>query len=381
MHHKFDHPDIPSPCFVIEQEAIVRNLEILKRLKDKTGIKILLAQKAFSSWFFYPLIGKYLDGAAASSLNEARLAREEMGLEVHSYSPAFNQEQMPEILKNSDHIVFNSLSQFRRFEKLINAHLDTHHFFLRVNPGYSAVKNEMYNPVLPGTRFGVSRFELDQLPEAITGLHFHALCENNSYDLERTLFSFERLFADFLPQIKFLNIGGGHFITDPEYDFDHLTRLLNQFSERHKHIELIMEPGAAIALNAGFLKTSVQDVVQSGGIQTAIIDASITAHMPDCLEMPFQPLINEGEISEKGPFVYRIGGNSCLSGDFLPPYSFEAELQVGDNIHFLDQIHYTLVKTTFFNGVDHPALGLLHENGSFELIKQFSYEEYKEKLG
>jgi len=381
MLSKFHEPHIPSPCFVIEQASILRNLETLQKLKDKTGIKILLAQKAFSNWFLYPLIAQYLDGAAASSLNEARLAKEEMGLEVHTYSPAFKEDQIEDILEYSNHVVFNSLTQLERFRNTVASHLGTHHFFLRVNPGYSAVENDLYNPVLPGTRFGVSRGDLNQIPKGITGFHFHALCENNSYDLEKTLHSFEKLFGDLLSDITYLNIGGGHFITHPDYNIRHLIQLLNDFSNRYPHLELIMEPGSAIALNSGFLKTSVQDIVSSEGINTAVIDASITAHMPDCLEMPYQPQIHEGEISKDGPFLYQIGGNSCLSGDYLPPYSFQKPLKVGDTIHFLDQIHYTLVKTSFFNGVDHPSIGVLKKDGSFELVKEFKYKEFKNKLG
>ncbi len=381
MQSTIKHPDIPSPCFVIDIEAITRNLEILKKIKTNTGIKILLAQKAFSNWFLYPQLAEYLDGAAASSLNEAKLAKEEMGLEVHSYSPAFKEEQMNDILSYSDHIVFNSLAQVERFQKHVSANQNTHHFFLRVNPGYSAVSNKLYNPVLPGTRFGVSKNDINRIPKGISGLHFHSLCENNSYDLEKTLQSFEQLFGHLLSEIQYLNIGGGHFITHPDYDIGHLIQLIEHFSARYPQLQLIMEPGAAIALNAGFLKTRVEDVVSNGGIQTAIIDASITAHMPDCLEMPFQPQIYEGRKSSAGPHVYRIGGNSCLSGDYLPPYSFDRPVKVGDTIHFLDQIQYTLVKTTFFNGVDHPSIGVLSGDGHFELVRTFSYKDFKSKLG
>lgn len=371
---------IPSPCYVIEEEKMRNNLETLKRVKLEAGVEILLAQKAYSNWALYPLISSYLDGAAASSLNEARLAFEYFKKPVHTFSPAFIEEEFEDILAYSSHIIFNSLSQLNRLKHFVRQ-AKHKKFALRVNPLYSDISTPMYDPVALGSRFGVKPKDLKDLPEYITGLHFHALCENDSFTLQRVLSSFEKHYFHLLPKIEFLNMGGGHFITHPNYDVNHLIHTLQNFKQKYPHLHLIMEPGSAIALNTGFLRTKIVDIINNGKPKTLIIDASITAHMPDCLEMPFQPMIPGAIISSKGNFVYRIGGNSCLSGDFLPEYSFEAEKHVGEDLLFMDQIHYTMVKTSFFNGVNHPSIGILSGSNNFRIIRQFSYEDFKDKLG
>ncbi len=381
MKRAFSFDSIPSPSYVVDEKKLKSNLELLKKIKEQAGVKIILAQKAFSNFTFYPLIAQYLDGAAASSINEARLAKEEMGLEVHSYSPAYKKTEFEEYLQYSSHIVFNSLSQYKHYILEVQSHQDSHHFSLRVNPEYSEVKVKLYNPVISGSRFGVNARDLDQIPEGISGLHFHALCENDSHTLERTLNKFESLFGKHLNQIKYLNLGGGHFITHPDYDVEHLIGLLLKLQEKYPHIEITLEPGSAIAFDTGYLVASVIDIVDSKNQKIAIIDASFTAHMPDCLEMPYQPRINGAKPGDQGPFVYKIGGNSCLSGDFVESYSFDKMLQIGDRLIFEDQIHYTMVKTTQFNGVEHPSIFKITENETIELIKSFGYEDYKNKLG
>lgn len=372
---------IPSPCFVQDEKLLEDNLKHLSQIKAATGIKILLAQKAYSQWQFYPLIAQYLDGAAASSLNEARLAKEHMNKEVHTYSPAFKTSQFEDILEYSDHIVFNSLGQYERFASYVSDFQGQKSFSLRVNPGFSPVQTKMYNPALSGTRFGVTHELLSTIPKGISGLHFHALCENNSFEFEQTLSVFESNFGHLLHRIKQLNVGGGHFITHPKYNTEHLIDVIQGFQKRFPHIQVTMEPGSAIALNTGFLKTTVIDLINSDDVSILIIDASFTAHMPDTLEMPYQPPIQGATIGQIGEYTYKIGGNSCLSGDFLPEYSFDHAVLSGDHLYFLDQMHYTLVKTNFFNGVDHPGIGVIKKDKSFNMLKSFNYQDFEYKLG
>lgn len=372
---------IPSPCYVIEEDLLRRNLALIKRVKDLAAVNIILAFKAFALWKVFPIIREYIPFSTASSKFEARLALEEMGSPAHTYSPAYTEADFPEILRCSSHVTFNSLSQFARFYPMVKADGGRVSCGLRINPEYSDVETDLYNPCAPGSRMGVVRDLLgDELPEGVEGLHFHTLCESTSYDLEKTLAVVEERFGTFLPHIKWLNMGGGHLMTRQGYDVDHLIQLLNNFHTKYPNLELIMEPGSAFGWQTGFLLTTVVDVVENHGIQTAIIDASFTCHMPDCLEMPYKPRIRFATDPVAGKPTYRIGGNSCLSGDYMGDWSFDQPLQVGDRLIFEDMLHYTTVKTTMFNGIPHPALAMLRSDGQLQLLREFGYADYKNRM-
>ena len=376
-----DYNKIPSPCYVIEEDLLRRNLALIKRVKELAEVNIILAFKAFALWKVFPIIREYIPFSTASSKFEARLALEEMGSPAHTYSPAYTEADFPEILRCSSHVTFNSLSQFARFYPMVKAYGRQVSCGLRINPEYSDVETDLYNPCAPGSRMGVVRDLLgDTLPEGVEGLHFHTLCESTSYDLEKTLAVVEERFGLFLPQIKWLNMGGGHLMTRAGYDVDHLIRLLNDFHAKYPHLELIMEPGSAFGWQTGFLLTSVVDIVENHGIRTAIMDASFTCHMPDCLEMPYKPRIRFASEPVAGKPTYRIGGNSCLSGDYMGDWSFDQPLQVGDRLIFEDMLHYTTVKTTMFNGIPHPALAMLKSDGQLQLLREFGYADYKNRM-
>lgn len=376
-----DFKEIPSPCYVMEERLLRRNLSLIKSIKERAGVNIILAFKAFALWKAFPIVREYIPFSTASSKFEAQLAFEEMGNKAHTYSPAYTEADFPAILKYSSHVTFNSLTQFERFYPMVLADGNRVSCGLRINPEYSDVGTDLYNPCAPGSRMGVVRDLLgDRLPEGIEGLHFHTLCESNSYDLEKTLKVVEERFGCFLPQIKWLNMGGGHLMTRKGYDTEHLIRLLCDFRFRHPNLEIIMEPGSAFAWQTGFLLTTVVDIVENHGIQTAIIDASFTCHMPDCLEMPYKPVIRGTMEPTPGKPTYRIGGNSCLSGDYMGDWSFEQPLQVGDHLIFEDMIHYTIVKTTMFNGIPHPALALWSKDDLLVMYRQFGYEDYKNRM-
>ncbi|MCD7916506.1 MAG: carboxynorspermidine decarboxylase [Tannerellaceae bacterium] len=373
-----DIQKIPSPCYVMEEELLRRNLSLIKSVKDRAGVNIILAFKAFSMWKAFPIIREYIPCSTASSIYEAQLAYEEMGSRAHTYSPAYTEEDFPLIMQYSSHVTFNSLSQFNRFYPMIRADGNRISCGLRINPEYSEVETELYNPCAPGSRMGVVRDLLgNTLPEGIEGFHFHTLCESTSYDLERTLVEVEKRFGHFLPSLKWLNMGGGHLMTRKEYNTEHLIALLQQFKAKYPDLEIIMEPGSAFAWQTGFLLTTVVDIVENQGIQTAIIDASFTCHMPDCLEMPYKPVICHATDAVEGKPTYRIGGNSCLSGDYMGDWSFDQPLQIGDKIIFEDMIHYTIVKTTMFNGIPHPSLALWSKDNELVLYRRFTYEDYK----
>lgn len=373
-----DIQKIPSPCYVMEEELLRRNLSLIKSVKDRAGVNIILAFKAFSMWKAFPIIREYIPCSTASSIYEAQLAYEEMGSRAHTYSPAYTEEDFPLIMQYSSHVTFNSLSQFNRFYPMIRADGNRISCGLRINPEYSEVETELYNPCAPGSRMGVVRDLLgNTLPEGIEGFHFHTLCESTSYDLERTLVEVEKRFGHFLPSLKWLNMGGGHLMTRKEYNTEHLIALLQQFKAKYPDLEIIMEPGSAFAWQTGFLLTTVVDIVENQGIQTAIIDASFTCHMPDCLEMPYKPVIRHATDAVEGKPTYRIGGNSCLSGDYMGDWSFDQPLQIGDKIIFEDMIHYTIVKTTMFNGIPHPSLALWSKDNELVLYRRFTYEDYK----
>jgi carboxynorspermidine decarboxylase len=369
---------IPSPCFVIDEALLRKNLELIKKVQDEAEIEIILAFKGFAMWGVFPIIREYITGFAASSLYEAKLGFEEMKSKGQTYCVAFRSQEFDEIIKYSSHITFNSLNQFYKYsKKAIAAGISCG---IRVNPEYSEVQTELYNPTAPNSRLGMTTMHFgDKLPEGIEGLHFHALCENDSFALEHTLMSFEKKFGHLIPQAKWVNMGGGHLMTSKEYDIDHLIRLLKNFKNKYK-VEVILEPGAAFVWQTGYLISTVLDIVENGGIKTAILDVSFTAHMPDCLEMPYRPVISGATEPAQGKSTYRIGGLSCLSGDYMSEYSFDQELKEGDLIIFEDMIQYTMVKTTMFNGIHHPDICILSQNNEFRLLKKFGYEDYKGRL-
>ena len=368
----------PSPCFLIDEMRLRRNLELISTVKRQADVEIIMAFKAFASWRLFPIIREYISCTTASSLSEARLAVEEMGSKAHTYAPVYTEKEFPRIASYSSHITFNSVAQFNRF--YLQAKEQNVSCGLRINPEFSEVATDLYNPCASGSRLGITVEALGaKLPQGVEGLHFHTLCESSSYDLEKTLSVVEDKFGKFFPQLKWLNMGGGHLMTRKDYDVAHLISLLNRFKERHPHLQIILEPGAAFVWQTGELISTVQDIVENGGIKTAMLDISFACHLPDCLEMPYKPDIVGATDVQEGKPTYRMGGNSCLSGDFYGDWSFEKPLQVGDKIIFSDMIHYTIVKTTMFNGVSHPSIGLWTQEGKFELLREFGYEDYKSR--
>jgi len=374
-----DYSKIPSPCYVLDEVAFRKNLELIRSVKERAGVEIILAFKAFAMWSVFPIVREYISHSTASSLAEARLAFEEMGSPAHTYGPAYTDKEFPEIMACSSHITFNSLNQFHRFypqtkENNISCGL-------RINPEFSDVETDLYNPCAPGSRLGVvAELIGDKLPEGVEGLHFHTLCESSSYDLERTLKVVEEKFGKYFSQIKWLNMGGGHLMTRDGYDVEHLISLLTAFKAKYPHLQLILEPGSAFAWRTGVLVSSVVDLVENKGIHTAMLDVSFACHMPDCLEMPYKPDIVGAVDVAPGKPSYRMGGNSCLSGDYFDSWSFDRELKIGDLIVFEDMIHYTMVKTTMFNGVSHPGIGIWTKENEFRLIREFGYEDYKNRM-
>jgi carboxynorspermidine decarboxylase len=377
-----DFSKIPNPCYVIEESLLRKNLEKIRCVSQEAGVDIILAFKGFSLWKVFPIVREYITGATASGANEARLAFEEMNNLAHTYSPAFTDADFQTVLDCSSHITFNSLTQLDHFIDRVNACRRAITVGLRVNPDFSEVATELYNPCAPGARLGITADQLgDKLPAGVEGFHFHTLCESSSYDLEKTLEAFELHFGKFLDQLKWVNFGGGHLMTRKDYDADHLIGVLRSFKSRWPNLSVILEPGSAFAWETGFLLASVVDVVENKGIKTAILNVSFTAHMPDCLEMPYQPKIR-GAYQEafEGKFTCRMGGNSCLAGDYMGYWSFDQPLKPGDPILFEDMIHYTIVKTTMFNGVAHPSIGIWNETNGFTLLRAFGYEDYKGRM-
>jgi carboxynorspermidine decarboxylase len=370
---------ISAPCYVIEEALLRNNLNTLKQVADQAGVEIILAFKGFAMWSVFPIIKEYLNGATASSLNEARLCFEEMKTKAHVYCVAILPEEADELFSYASHVTFNSINQYNLYKNKAQSYGIS--CGIRVNPEYSEVSTEMYNPCSPNSRLGLTYEHFKQgLPEGIEGLHFHALCENDSYTLEKTLAAFESKFAHLLPHIKWLNMGGGHLITRKDYNVSHLISLLKNFKQKYPHLKIILEPGSAFAWQTGYLFSRVLDIVENNGVKTLMLDVSFSAHMPDCLEMPYRPKIWGASEPQSGKPTYRIGGNSCLSGDYMFEYSFDKEINIGDILVFDDMIHYTMVKTTFFNGVKHPSIGIWTLNNQFKLIKVFGYEDYKSKL-
>src|SRR5574344_4605 len=375
----FDYSQIPSPCYVIDELLLRRNLELIRSVKERSGADIILAFKAFALWRTFNIVREYIPYSTASSLSEACLAYEEMGSKAHTYAPVYKEDEFDTIANYSSHITFNSLSQFERYYQ--QAKSKGVSCGLRVNPEYSDVETVLYNPCAIGSRLGVTSDLLGEtLPKGIDGFHFHTLCESNSYDLEKTLVAVESRFGKYLPSLKWLNMGGGHLMTKDGYDVDHLVELLKQFKNKYPNLQLILEPGSAFAWRTGVLVSTVQDIVENHGIKTAMLDVSFACHMPDCLEMPYKPSIVGATDAVNEKPTYRMGGNSCLSGDYIGDWSFDKELSIGDKIVFEDMIHYTIVKTTMFNGVSHPSIGMLTAENKFILLKTFAYDDYKNRM-
>lgn len=364
-----------TPVFIVDEARIRRNCEVLASVKERTGCKILLALKGFALWPMFPMIGKYLDGVCASSPWEARLGREEFGKEVHAFAAAYSEADFAELLELCDEIDFNSFAQFKKFQGLETGKTK---LGLRINPECSTQDHAIYDPCAPKSRLGIRRadFEGENLT-GISGLHFHTLCEQNADALEKTLVAIEEKFGDILPQMEWINFGGGHHITRDDYDVDLLCKLINDFKAKY-NVQVILEPGEAVALNAGALVSTVLDLIHNE-VDIAILDVSCTCHMPDVMEMPYRPGIVGGARPGQKPHTYRLAGLSCLAGDVIGDWSFDAPLNVGDQLVFEDMAHYTMVKTTFFNGIQHPAIAI-KRGDDIEILREFGYEDYKGRL-
>ncbi|HIW52266.1 MAG TPA: carboxynorspermidine decarboxylase [Candidatus Alistipes excrementipullorum] len=373
-----DFDKVPSPCFVLDEDLLQRNLETIVYVRRESGAEIIVALKACAMWSIFPTLARHSDGATASSLAEARLVFEEYGQLAHTYAPVYTEREIDEILRYSSHITFNSLAQFERFGQ--RALLRGISCGLRINPEYSPVGTDLYNPCVKGSRLGVTRAELGELPDGIDGLHFHVLCESRPEHLRKALEAVEEHFGDLLDRVKWLNCGGGHLMTHAEYDCDELIRVIRDFRSRHPHLRIILEPGSAFTWRTGYLVSTVEDIVRNGGVNTAMLNVSFACHMPDCLEMPYKPAIIGAHEPAEGEKRWRMGGNSCLAGDYYGDWAFDREPRVGDRIVFEDMIHYTMVKTTMFNGVSHPAIAIATHGGDVNIIKEFGYEDFKSRM-
>lgn len=378
--------DLKTPYYIVYENRIERNLRIINDVSRRAGVKIIMAFKANALWKTFPIVARYCRSFTASSLNELQLGLDYLGNDAHSYCPAYTESTIDKYLEGSTHITFNTLSQWNQFRDRVQEYNSNHSDKtvspgIRVNPKCSVIETDIYNPALPGSRFGVPAESFgDKLPEGIEGLHFHALCESSSYDLEKVIKSFEEQFGGLIDSAKWVNMGGGHLMTRKDYDTEHLIRILKEFKERHPGVEVILEPGSAFMWQTGDLITSVVDTCENDGIYTAIVDVSFACHMPDTLEMPYKPVI--GESSETGAYVYRLGGNSCLSGDFMGDWRFDKPLSSGDILTLEDMNHYTTVKTTMFNGIAHPSIVLTPSEDSDEciILRKFNYDDYKNRM-
>jgi len=373
-----DYAAMPSPCFVLDEARLRANLELLAHVQRASGAKVICALKGFAMRGSFPLVREYLPGVAASSLAEARLGHEEFGGEVHAYSPAYIPADFDDVAAVSTHVTFNSLSEFERFAP----RLGSASAGLRINPEYAEVETDLYNPCVPGSRLGVIADKLEGgLPTGVDGLHFHTLCEKGSDTLERTVERVEARFGSLLDLVRWLNMGGGHAITREDYDVERLVGIVKGLRTRHPNLEqIILEPGSAVGWQTGELVSTVLDIVDNGGVRSAMLDVSFAAHMPDCLEMPYRPAVI-GASSEGGEgHRYHLGGQTCLAGDFMADYVFAEPLKVGDRVVFLDMMHYTMVKTTTFNGVRLPSIAIWRERGELEVLTRFGYEDYKSRL-
>lgn len=381
---------VATPIYILEESRLRRNLELISRVAREADVEIILAFKAFALWKTFPIFREYINATTASSLYEARLGFEEFGAPTHTFSPAYTDYEFDEIARCSSHVTFNSLTQFNRFAKRAREVNPSVELGLRVNPEYSEVGTDLYNPCAPGTRFGVTGDKLsEQLPEGIDGFHCHCHCESGADVLQRTLVHIEEKFSKWFSQIKWLNLGGGHLMTRKDYDVELLISILQGLHQRYPHLKIILEPGSAFGWQTGPLVSEVVDIVEDKGIKTAILNVSFTCHMPDCLEMPYWPAVRGAEHTETNPqissvsddsFYYRLGGNSCLSGDFMGYWRFDHELQVGEKIIFEDMLHYTTVKTCMFNGISHPSIGLLGMDNELHILRRFEYKDYRNRM-
>ena len=376
---------IKMPAYILEEEKLRRNLSLIKGVADEAGIEIILAFKAFALWKTFPIFREYINSTTASSLSEARLAYEEFGAPAHTFSPAYTDLEIEDIARMSSHLTFNSLSQYSRHHTKALETNSNLKLGIRVNPEYSEVGTDIYNPCAPGTRFGVLASQLpERLPEDITGFHCHCHCESGADVFQRTLVHIEEKFSKWFDQLEWINFGGGHLMTRKDYDIRLLIDILKGFKKRYPNLKVILEPGSAFAWQRGTLVSHVVDVVENKGIKTAILDVSFTCHMPDCLEMPYWPTVRGAETIEgeygKGENIYRLGGNSCLSGDWMQSWKFDHALQIGETVIFEDMIHYTTVKTCTFNGITHPDICLLKKNGELQVLRHFDYQDYKNRM-
>ncbi|MDQ7046024.1 MAG: carboxynorspermidine decarboxylase [Sulfurimonas sp.] len=371
--------NLQTPYYICEEELLEKNLEILKYVQVQSGAKIILALKGFAMWSTFPLVSSYLQGCTASGLHEARLAREQFNKEVHTYSPAFKEDEIKEIASLSDHIVFNSINQLLRYKNIVKEVNPDIEISLRINPEVSSSPKDIYNPCGIYSRLGVTlkNFDTDIL-EHLDGLNFHALCEQNVDALEEVLLSFEKNFSLYFKNLKYINFGGGHHITKKDYDVEKLIRIIKAFKQKY-NVEVYLEPGEAVGWETGYLVSSVLDVLENG-MNIAILDTSAEAHMPDTLAMPYRADVRGSGLAGEKKYTYRLGGNTCLAGDIMGDYSFDMPLKLGDKIIFEDQIHYTFVKNTTFNGIKLPSLALLKKDSTIQLIKEFGYKDYKNRL-
>ncbi len=381
--------EIHAPIYVLEEQRLRANLDLIRSIAQRADMEVILAFKAYALWKTFPIFREYISATTASSLSEARLAFEEFGSRAHTFSPAYTDYEIDEIAHCTSHLSFNSLSQYERYHLRVKQENPDIKIGIRINPEYSEVGTLLYNPCAPGSRFGVTADKLpDVLPTDIEGFHCHCHCESGADVFERTLKHIEEKFGKWFSQIKWINFGGGHLMTRKDYDVLHLINIIKEFHKRYPHLHVIMEPGSAFAWQTGTLVSQVVDVVENHGIKTAILNVSFTCHMPDCLEMPYYPVVRGAETIEtdnllekpEGNYVYRLGGNSCLSGDFMGYWKFDHELKIGENIIFEDMLHYTTVKTNTFNGITHPAIGIVHLDGKLQILKEFGYEDYKQRM-
>ena len=375
------YEQINRPTYVLEEQKLRNNLSLIKSVAEEADVEIILAFKAYALWRTFPIFREYIGATTASSLHEARLAYEEFGTPAHTYSPAYTDYEIDDIARISSHLSFNSHSRYERYHERATRQNPKLQLGLRVNPQYSEVEILLYNPCAPGTRFGVRSTALPtQLPPDITGFHCHCHCESGSDVFQRSLKHIEERFSPWFPQLKWINFGGGHLMTRADYDIPLLINLLRDFHSRYPWLHVILEPGSAFGWQTGPLVAQVVDIVEDEGIRTAILNVSFTCHMPDCLEMPYTPAVRGAKETDSPQSSYRLGGCSCLSGDYLGYWQFDHDLQIGENIIFEDMNHYTTVKTTMFNGVSHPDIALLHTDGTLETLRHYSYEDYRDRM-
>ena len=377
--------EVQTPMYIVEENLLRGNLSLIRDVAQRADIEIILAFKAFALWKTFPIIREYISSTTASSLSEARLAYEEFGTPAHTFSPAYTDSEIGQIAECSSHLTFNSLSQYERMAAKARSANGNLSFGLRVNPEYSEISTLLYNPCAPGTRFGVSADKLPAtLPADIEGFHCHCHCESGADVFQRTLVHIEDKFSKWFPQLKWINFGGGHLMTRNDYDVKLLVSMLKEFHKRYPWLKVILEPGSAFAWQTGVLVAQVVDIVEDKNIKTAILDVSFTCHMPDCLEMPYQPEVRGAESVEMeratDKNTYRLGGNSCLSGDFMGSWRFDHPLEIGEKLIFEDMIHYTTVKTNMFNGITHPAISMLKSDGRLQKMRVFGYSDYKNRM-